>query len=983
MFLVLLSLTPIIWFAGRPGVLINGVDTNFPLDPAVWFTRRFFVWTNVGNLGSDFSASTAGTFFHLLQFIPYKLGFPLQTVELLSLIFWFGLIIFSSWFLARQLFPKKSFPQLIFVCLYSLNIYLFNSFENVKVANLSLVSSIPLALSILILLRNKKITRVKAFLFSLATGLILAGSGINPSYIISFFLILMLYVLSEIVANINSYKKILDILKDFLLVSLGLISVNLFWILPSIAYIFTDISTSNSIGSIGFTNWVNSLSQNTSLVNVLRMQGAWDWYSVDQVTGLPLYIPYATRYFTNPFFIGFSFFIPALAFLAYVFRKSLHDNLHLFFGMALVIGLFLTAGTHTPTGGIFSFFGRHIPFFSLFRSPWYIFAPLVGLSIAGLVGLFIDRVEDITTKKVVIYFFSIIFTFGILVYSYPLILGKIFRPNFQGSFYIKFPSYVFDTKNYLSGSNDQGRILSYPDDNIERFAWGYSGVDSILNLFSDNETVFSPLNNTLSPVSKNITGIYSSLKKEEIAKANSLANTFGIDRIFYKKDQVSFASNLPAAITSHKLVSFGDWSFYQFPSAAPEPKVYTANSLLVNMSNDDSSGSLSLIDEKQILVNPKDSFLTKIDLTENSGYIIKAINSHQSEVSAFEINPHDLNFKVTKRNIENVEYDFNIQSEGEYQPILENYQLNLFGIINQNKINTNLDGLDTTLSIDHSDNSYLYLSAIKLKEGAHKLIIHLVNKNLVGLNNYTVTGNAKFDSTSDVLSILNKSDKNAFFSFKISDFDPYSAYLIKVDSKYDYGKSPEVSANQMGNTQIYKSQQEVLPIYTEFGNYNFYLLPVNIPSTGEVNLSAPFTRDPQGTKVEFKNLSVSKMFTNDLFFKKEPDNSFDPAIVAYNKKSPIFYSGEVKNSKGPQIIVFNENYSPEWQLTVDGVNAKIFHFTANTYANAWYVDVPIDSYRFTIFYKPQRFQDIGKLVGIITVIIGLGWYLFTNIKNKK
>src|SRR5258708_20713152 len=97
-FLILLSITPVFWFFRRPGILIDGVDTNFPLDPSIWFKRRFFVWSAVSNTGTDFSASTAGTFFHFLQFVTYKLHFPLQTVELLSFLFWFSLIIFSAWF---------------------------------------------------------------------------------------------------------------------------------------------------------------------------------------------------------------------------------------------------------------------------------------------------------------------------------------------------------------------------------------------------------------------------------------------------------------------------------------------------------------------------------------------------------------------------------------------------------------------------------------------------------------------------------------------------------------------------------------------------------------------------------------------------------------------------------------------------------------------------------------------------------------------
>ncbi|KKQ10582.1 MAG: hypothetical protein US19_C0002G0001, partial [Candidatus Daviesbacteria bacterium GW2011_GWB1_36_5] len=84
--LIIFSLTPIIWFIGREGYLINGVDTNFPLDPLVWFVRRIYVWNPVLNAGLDFSSSSAGLFFHLIQVVPYLMNLNLQWVEIISLV---------------------------------------------------------------------------------------------------------------------------------------------------------------------------------------------------------------------------------------------------------------------------------------------------------------------------------------------------------------------------------------------------------------------------------------------------------------------------------------------------------------------------------------------------------------------------------------------------------------------------------------------------------------------------------------------------------------------------------------------------------------------------------------------------------------------------------------------------------------------------------------------------------------------------------
>src|SRR3990167_10863375 len=112
--LILFSLTPVIWFLGRGGVLINGSDTNFPLDPIICFKRRFFVWNDVANAGTNFASSTAGFFFHLIQVIPFSLGAPLQLTQMISLVFWFSLIIFSGFVFAKVIIPRNRLAQLVF-----------------------------------------------------------------------------------------------------------------------------------------------------------------------------------------------------------------------------------------------------------------------------------------------------------------------------------------------------------------------------------------------------------------------------------------------------------------------------------------------------------------------------------------------------------------------------------------------------------------------------------------------------------------------------------------------------------------------------------------------------------------------------------------------------------------------------------------------------------------------------------------------------
>ncbi len=978
-FFVLLSLTPIFWFFRRPGVLIDGVDTNFPLDPSIWFKRRFFVWTAVSNAGADFSASTAGTFFHLLQFLPYKLGFSLQQVEIFSLLFWFSLIIFSSWFLSRIFFSKKTIPQIVFVVLYSLNIWFFNTWENVKVANLALAAAIPLGFSILILLRERKIKRGSAAFLSILTGIILAGAGINPAYIICFFLILSIYFFAEVFTDFGNWNFIIDRLKDFLLVGIFITLVNAFWILPSLSFIFGNITATNSIGVLGFANWVGSLSQNTSFVNVLRMQGAWDWYIVDSATKLPFYIPYALNYFNNPIFICFSFLIPSLAILSFFLKNVKSNLLYVTFGIMLILGIFLTIGTHQPSGDLFNFFARHIPFFSLFRSPWYIFAPLVGLSIAGLVSIFFNNIYEVFPKKIV-QLSGIVFIIGVLFYSYPLLLGRIFRPASANGFFIKFPDYVYQVRDYLAKTKVDGRILSYPDDNIEKFRWGYSGTDSILDLFSDKEIVFTPLNDITSSFAQIVSELYGSLKKDQIDKVNKLAEKLEINQVFYKQDQDSLAPILPKKILDNKIATFGQWGFYSLANTYTS-KIRTTNCCLLSYPYRDFGKNLSLVNNDEILVNPDDKLLEIASLSKNGGVIVHANNL---QLSDFNETGYSLKLNLKSRDLSRVDFDFNVSKSGTYSPVLEKYGIDSFGIINQNKLLLSIDGKNEVWTINGSDDSYLYFSPIEIMKGEHKITIQLKNKNLIDESNFAKNGDGLVNFANGVFSIFNSSDESVSFNFPVSDFDPYSYYLVGVTYQQIYGSSAQILISQGNKKSVFKNQVENMPTYPDWRDFSFYYNPVQLPSSMTMQLESSPTKDPLGAKVQYKNLSVYKVFNNDLFFKMDLKPAGKLGTVTYKENSPVSYSGKLSGGSGPQVILFNENYSSSWQLSILGnPTAKIFHFTGNSYANTWYVDGVDTNFDFIIKYKSQNLLIIGYIIAGLTVAAGMIYFFLGKKKNGR
>lgn len=1007
--LFVFSAVPILWFLGKGNILIDGVDTNFPLDPAGWFGRRLFVWNAVTNAGVDFSSSVAGLFFHLIQVIPYKLGASLHDVQMLSLIFWFSMIVFAAFVLAKQIVPRRPLVQLLFVNLYAFNIYLFNTWENIKVTNLSLMAGMPLALAVLLLLRNGKIKRLKAALYSIPVGIIISGTGINPAYLICFYFILAIYLISELLSLQNN-ESIVPRIKDFLVVTSVIFLINFFWILPTANFILKNIPSGGSIDRLGFNNWVDSLSENTSLLNIMRMQGAWDWYAFDSVTGLPLYIPYALNYFYNNWFVIFSFLITGISISALFLINKKKRHLYLAFGLMLALGAFLGAGTHLPTGDAFRFLLNNLPFFTLFRSPWYIFTPLMILSLAGLVSLFFDRLFDFyevskTTNKPrvnliavnILHFSVVILIIGNLLYSYPLVTGKIFRPDQPNNFLVKFPSYIFDAKDWLS-KDGTGRIIGYPDNEIEEFQWGYRGIESILSLLVDREVLFSPLNAPDAPVAGLIKEFYLNLKKGQIDSAKAIAAKLNIGLIFEKKDQKSITLPLPPQIKDLPNKTFGNWTFYEFPDKNTSKKISATLNLYSIPLSDSDKNFISALGSDDLVLNSEDKVVGQIPGINNiANSIVLSKNSQLNEFMDFELSESRLSNRLITRNLSTVEFSFVIPEDGIYQPLIEKYHLQDFGIDLSKGLNLEIDGKKTFWETNFTSDSYLYLAPTAFSKGKHKVILSLDNKNLINGGNldsgvtFEKGGEGKGegiyeidDSTKDkFLSITNIDKADISADFKVASFNPLVDYYVEVKYKQIYGNNTNILVRQSNKNTLFKAQVERMPNHPEWKLASFYYQPVQVDSDMTVELLAPHVSDPLGTKILYDDLKVYKVFSNKLLFIDRNDKQnkqLSRPQINLKKISPVEYEAEVFSADKPYVIVFSENYSPDWKLEVLDMNGKLIslkqlHFTANLYANAWYVDGAPNAHRLRITYSPQSWFLVGLLISGLSIISIISLYL--------
>ncbi len=965
--LVIISLTPVIWFVSHPGYLINGVDTNFPLDPIVWFLRRLYVWNSVTNAGVDFSSSTSGIFFHLIQVIPYLLHFSLPMVEMLSLIFWFSAIVIASFLFIHSLTKNKT-SEIIFILFYTLNTYLFNTWENVKVSNIALMIGLPLFIGLFNYYQQKHIRLSKLILFSAIGVLLTAGSGINPAYFITMVGGLILYCSLELMSTVTKEER-LKILSGLGIILATIIVFNLFWILPTLNYLIFGQNHIASLSDIGFVNWVDSLSKNTSLVNVMRIQGAWDWYEFDQI-GNPQYLPYIVNFFNRIPFIIFSFLIPIMAIISLIVRSKKFKKQYAIMSVFALISIFLGSGTHEPTGIIYRWLSLHLPFFSFFRSPWYIFTPFLILAYAALIAfLYEATITNPRIPKLIVYLVTAVILSGNLLYNYPLLTGKVFRPARSDGFFVRFPEYVWQVKKYLDTRPTYPRMIGYPDDSIENYNWGYKGVEMITGLYSNKEYITTSAGLT-QEIGRALGYFYDYLKKGQNQSAYAIMPFLGADAVFEKKDVFTLAPKIQD--TTSEVHQFDKWEIHE-PAIKNNNKLFVASSFYKSdaASQSDFPVLAKYLNTDGVIVNQDDSIFKIIENLDNT---VKGTSSsfNVAENNTYHDNPSN--------GVMN--YSFNILEDGYYTLYLQRLSVD---DINRPKIS-----IDNVLfSNSYLDDSAVILPSIKFTKGSHSARIEYNQPE----NGITITD---YSSLTDIKNIRHEdlpiNLKNTLVAFNdnketknihipVSMFNPFEKYELSFDYKYIYGKMPTVDIHQFSETTQLKVQSMSLKVSSDWTHFTAIFTPV--PTTSKIDVFINILGDVYGgmSKSYIENISIKKVFDQKLFILEDGKNSnYQKAKLSIIRKSPVRYEINVENGEAGSVIAFLENYSQDWEMIRVGSTVKPLHFMVNDYANAWYVpESNIANYKLIVRYKPQRLFILGAIVFAIAWM----FVILLNLRSVK
>jgi len=479
------------------GYAITGHDSGLAVDAKEFLNSRLFAWDSRQNFGADNSQHFGSITIHFLDYLFSVVAGVPYAGNRISLFFWLSLLFVSGFIFAYSLKERLgALLPILFPVFITFNFYIFQSVFILERAKFGLFAALLLLLTISFkVLENELSPILGAILVSLLFFVFNGGSWLGlPLYggIGASLLVFIVFVIISSVQtkNFKSFKRILFL---FLLSLLGYLLLNSYSIIPYInTFLQGDIALLSDTGVLaGNKGWLDYISQRTSLINLLRLQGIPDWYSTNNVASL--LHPYAGRYINNALLILVSFIIPFLAFLGFSLTK-VHKQRSLlgFFGVLTLVGFFFAAGTHPPLGFIYSALFENVSIFSIFRSPYYKFGIVFTLGMSVLLAFtinilieklvdYLSRVSSPLKKPFILKTFSLVLALVTILlwlfYHYVLFQpDTIFhwRDNFTTK--VKIPEYVnvFARKDL---DFNQGRALLVPELNDswrnDAYQWGY------------------------------------------------------------------------------------------------------------------------------------------------------------------------------------------------------------------------------------------------------------------------------------------------------------------------------------------------------------------------------------------------------------------------------------------------------------------------------------------------------------------------------
>jgi len=588
--IIVLGLTPLLWFRGNE--IIMGHDAGLTLSPVPHFLDRLYAWTDRFGFGNDQTYAIPGFFIHGLEALVALFTNDIQLVQKVTFIFWFVLPGIAMYYFASKLAKKYNltFFALPVSVFYMFNHFLLQGWFVAERTKFSVYAALPIILALLFDWEEKKKSSLFVGILISLLLFVLNGEGSLPLFgglIISMSVFVVWYFYQDF-----TKEKVKRILYLFFVIGLLSFLLQSYWILPFVYFLSHSFSAviSQAGGIGGILGWLSYVSQDSSLVNIFRLQGIPEWYQN------PLH-PYANTFLGNPLLVTVSYLIPVMAFFSLILYQGKEPRkIILFFSGLALFSMIFIAGSHPPLGAFYVFLVNFVPGFIAFRTPFYKFAPALWLAYAVLIGFTLNYVLQklFMHKKVIPYLLYGLFCAVIVLYSYPFLTGSFFDYiKDLRTMRVNVPSYIYEYGRWSEGEdriNKRTLVLPPPSAamKVDAYTWGYWSLSPLTSLLT-NASVINNTGYMTEDETKLLDMLYIKMKNNEPGWEN-LAKLLHIHSFLLRND---FAWNLketPAdnpetyknALTNPSLSlakKFGQWEIYDFNDSDSKERIGVIDTL--------------------------------------------------------------------------------------------------------------------------------------------------------------------------------------------------------------------------------------------------------------------------------------------------------------------------------------------------------------------------------------------------------------------
>lgn len=269
---------------------------------------------------------------------------------------------------------------------------------------------------------------------------------------------------------------------------------------------------------------------------------------------------------------------------------------------------------------------------------------------------------------------------------------------------------------------------------------------------------------------------------------------------------------------------------------------------------------------------------------------------------------------------------------------------------------------------------------------------------------------------------LVKADKIKIVSLK----DPRSQYRLSFDYKVIGGRAarffisddaypfnPNVSNNNLILDRVLKNYND-----EEWYHFNIFFNPYHGIKNPVLHL-----KGDEGSEVEYKNLSLSKVISPTIVFVKDTGKVLDTPKITYQEITSTDYIIKIENAKKPFLLSFSEQFDNNWTILstkeqsfygnnltttkyfgknveevayanriepavlagslIDDRKMDALHMGLNGFSNGWFIN-KVGTYQVHLTFSSQKHFLIGLIVSVstlIAIILTIGFLLFK--KEKK